>query len=144
MASNVSMGKKAEARAIRIFRGLGYGLVARAKNIPVWKMGRVVANDGDVDLAQGSVDLIFRKRGSRTLYVQVTHLGSESPRRAKLRAVDWDTNFEEVLLLSWDAAMGAFHVFRDVDDWLKADGWHLAEGDGVFPWAAKTVQMELT
>lgn len=143
--SSSSKGKAAERRAKTIVgSNLGFKLVAEAKVTPVWHQGSIVGNQGNIDLLEGAVDHVWIKRGRRTLFVQVTYVGNESPRRKKLREAGFDPAFHEVWLMSFDPAErnGTFRVFRDCDDYLEK-GHRLTPEDFRIPWEQPTVQAAL-
>lgn len=142
--SSSSKGKAAERRAKTILANLGFKLVAEAKATPVWSQGRIIANSGNIDLLDGAVDQVWIAAGRRTLFVQVTYVGNESPRRKKLREVGFDPAFHEVWLMSFDPEerAGVFRVFLDRDDYYEK-GHRLQPGTGGIPWEQPTVQAAL-
>lgn len=136
--STTKKGDRLEARARRIVHEIGYTIVARAKRTPIYKMGKVVANNGNIDLAEGAVDFIAIKHGQRTLFVQVTTVKSTSPRRMKLRGIgNFDDKNHEVLLMAWSEDRQAFVLYRKEDNYLQPkDGtaWLIRDGDKRWPW----------
>lgn len=118
--------------------GLGYTLAAEARRIGYYHpTAQRWVTSGNVDLVEGAVDRIYVKLGSRTLFVSITHAGSESPRRAKMRAAPLDPAHCEGILAAWDLNIRAYRVYRDVDNYLQpptGGAWLIARGATRFPW----------
>lgn len=133
--SSTSLGDRLERRAIRILEGLGYTLAAQARRRPVWVRGRVVANDGSIDLLKNAFDIIAVKRHRPTIFLQVTTVSAIAGHRPKLRAASGvlSESHHAPMAFAWDESAEAFKVYLWRDDYLDA-GWTIGAGAQDWPW----------
>lgn len=142
--STTRKGKVAEARVKSILKGMGYTLVSQAKSSGHYRHGRWVQG-GAIDLLEGAIDLVHGHPSAPFVLSQVCHVGGESPRRAKLRAIAplVAQPHRTILLWAWSGEERAFRVFREAEDWLDR-GWRMAPGASRWPWDEATKQAELS
>jgi hypothetical protein len=134
--SNTSKGKRAEQRVQSIMAGLGYTLVAKARNVGFYR-GGTWQPGGAIDLLEGAVDLVHSKDSGRVVFSSVTHVGSESPRRQKMRAAQFDPAHGWGMVWAWSADERHFRLYRAEGDYLD-EGWRISEGAEGWPWDMPT------
>lgn len=92
-----SKGTKIELLAIKILEAEGYK-VHRCVRTGVSRGGRYFSQSNDVF---GCIDLVAKKRGERTRWVQVTAHGGIGQKKKDLSEVPWDPLFDSVEIWRW-------------------------------------------
>lgn len=137
MASSKQKGAAKEAHAAAIYERLGYRL-EKARPVYRYINGRPRAKA--VDLF-GLFDLVGKRAGARTLWVQVK--SQESDAYAACKAIResglFDARFDDVHVLNWlgasrPGAPGAFQVRRLDDDFATDRAMVLRTDADRMPW----------
>lgn len=92
-----SKGTKIELMAIKMLEAEGY-TVHRCVRTGVKRGGMYISQSNDVF---GCIDLVAKKRGQRTRWIQVTADSGIGRKKADLAEVPWDELFDEVEIWRW-------------------------------------------
>ncbi len=113
MAVNTSAkGTAIELRAIKILESWGY-TVHRCVRTGVKRGKMYFSQSNDVF---GCIDLVAKKRGERTRWVQVTADGGVGRKKDDLAEVPWDPLFDQVEIWRWVG--GAARKHKTTGEWL--------------------------
>lgn len=112
MVNRSAKGTGIELRAIKILEGMGYK-VHRCVRSSVRRGGRFFSQSNDVF---GCVDLIAKKRGERTRWIQVTAHSGMGQKKQDLEEVPWDPLFDQVEIWRWVG--GAARKHKTTGEWL--------------------------
>lgn len=90
-------GTAIELAAIKMLEAEGYN-VHRCVRTGVRRGGMYISQSNDVF---GCIDLVAKKRGQRTRWIQVTADGGIGRKKADLAEIPWDELFDEVEIWRW-------------------------------------------
>jgi len=105
-------GTAIELTAIRILEAEGY-TVHRCVRTGVRRGGRYISQSNDVF---GCIDLVAKKRGERTRWVQVTAHSGIGQKKEDLAEVPWDPLFDSVEIWRWVGGRARRH--KTTGEWL--------------------------
>ncbi|MHB1260290.1 MAG: hypothetical protein ACYC2H_01100 [Thermoplasmatota archaeon] len=96
-ASRAAKGTRVELRAKKILEGTGY-VVHRTRRNPAKRRGRWMSHGNDI---YGCIDLIAKRHGERTRWIQCLSNGAIGAKRRKVARVPWDLTHDSVELWRW-------------------------------------------
>lgn len=123
-------GTAIELRAIRILQAEGY-TVHRCVRTGVRRGGLYVSQSNDVF---GCIDLVAKKRGERTRWIQVTAHSGIGKKKDDLAEVPWDPLFDSVEIWRWVG--GGARKHKTTGAWLDRQYfqvYHLDDDYGLDP-----------
>lgn len=90
--SNLSKGKSYEREVVKILEKQGW-MIEKAINKTVWNKGKVFSIAHDFF---GMFDIIAKKAGHTTRWIQVSTWEMSSVKRNKLSSLNWTTDYDSV------------------------------------------------
>lgn len=124
---NTSMkGTKLELVAIKMLEAEGY-VVHRCVRTSVKRGGRFFSQSNDIF---GCIDLVAKKRGERTRWVQVTADSGIGRKKDDLAEVPWDPLFDSVEIWRWVGGNRRKH--KTTGEWLDRQYFQVYHHDEGF------------
>jgi hypothetical protein len=125
-ANTSSKGQRVELLAIKLLEAEGYKVHrcvrSGAKRGALW-----ISQSNDVF---GCIDLVAKKLGQRTRWIQVTADSGIGRKRREMEEVPWDPQFDSVEIWRWVG--GATRKHKTTGDWLARQYFQVYHFDDSF------------
>ena len=121
-----SKGTAIELAAIKVLEAEGYK-VHRCVRTGVKRGPIYISQSNDVF---GCIDLVAKRRGTRTRWIQVTAHSGIGKKKADLHEVPWDPQFDSVEIWRWVGGNARKH--KTTGDWLERQYFQVYRLDHAF------------